>query len=175
MKKMLLVPFALAVSMFTACGDSSSDPKPSKAEECANGLSSDCLVGSWNMIGLANSGTGEILPSYDYKSAPGMLTFSEDGSFQFDVPAAAPADLRTIDCNPVYGTWTVSGNTLTMKSTVNGMCLDTKQKSITFVPIITTNGAQIKMTTGVLWFFFNATDEKSIKENSTEVYTISAN
>ena len=175
MKKMLLVPFAaaLALSTLTACGDSSSDPKPSKAEECANGLSSDCLVGSWNMIGLANSGTGEILPSYDYKSAPGMLTFNEDGSFQFDVPAAAPVDLRTIDCNPVYGTWTVSGNTLTMKSTVNGMCL--AKKSTTVVPIITTNGAQIKMTMGGLWLLENATDEVSIKSNSTEVYTISAN
>ena len=102
-----------------------------------------------------------------------MLTFNEDGSFQFDVPAAAPVDLRTIDCNPVYGTWTVSGNTLTMKSTVNGMCL--AKKSTTVVPIITTNGAQIKMTMGGLWLLENATDEVSIKSNSTEVYTISAN
>jgi len=172
MKKMFLVPLAIAVSMFTACGDSSSDPKPTKAQECANGLSADCLVGSWNMIGLANSGTGEILPSYNY-TVPGMLTFNEDGSFQFDVPLAAPADLRTIDCNPVYGTWTVSGNTLTMKSTVNGMCL--AKKSTTVVPIITTNGAQIKMTMGGLWLLENATDEVSIKSNSTEVYTISAN
>ena len=169
---MFLVPLAIAVSMFTACGDSSSDPKPTKAQECANGLSADCLVGSWNMIGLANSGTGEILPSYNY-TVPGMLTFNEDGSFQFDVPLAAPADLRTIDCNPVYGTWTVSGNTLTMKSTVNGMCL--AKKSTTVVPIITTNGAQIKMTMGGLWLLENATDEVSIKSNSTEVYTISAN
>ena len=174
MKKMLLVPFAaaLALSTLTACGDSSSDPKPTKAQECANGLSSDCLVGSWNMIGLANSGTGEILPSYNY-TAPGKLTFNEDGSFQFDLPAAAPADLRTIDCNPVYGTWSVSGNTLAMEATVNGMCL--AKKRTTVVPVITTNGAQIKMTTGSLWLLENATDEKSIKENSTEVYTISAN
>ena len=173
------VSYALAVASlcslaaFTACGDSSSSASKSKAEECANGLSAECLQGSWNMLGFANNGTGEILPAYDYKAAPGKLTFNEDGTFQFDVPLSAPADLKAGDCNPVYGNWTISGTQLTLKGTINGMCL--AHKSATFTPVIAAEGAEIKMSMGGLWLMENATDEVSIKSYAGEVYTISAN
>ena len=152
--------------------ESSSSFKPTKAEECAKGLSKECLVGAWSMIGFANVGTGEILPNYDYQAAPGLLTFNEDGSFQFDLPTAAPADLRDVDCNPVFGNWSISGTSLSMHATVGGICL-AKQRA-TFTPTIAADGANIKMTVGGLWLLESATDETSIKSYSSEVFTISA-
>ncbi len=163
---------ALALSAFTACSESSSSSKPTKAEECAKGLSKECLVGAWSMIGFANVGTGEILPNYDYQAAPGLLTFNEDGSFQFDLPTAAPAGLRDVDCNPIFGNWSISGTSLSMHATVGGLCL--AKQSATFTPTIAADGANIKMTVGGLWLLENATDETSIKSYSSEVFTISA-
>ena len=176
MNKKLFIGLAAAVAMsaLTACSESSSSSKPSKAEECANGLSAECLVGAWNMNGFANSGTGEMLPNFNYTAAPGKMTFNEDGTFQFDVPAGAPAGHRTEDCNPIYGNWSVAGTTLTMRATINEMCVDSHKKKIDLVPKIVVDGVEVKMTYGSLWLLENATDEVSIKDNSTEVYTISA-
>ena len=42
----------LAVSL-TACGDSSTSAKSSKAEDCAAGLTKECLEGEWSFIGIS--------------------------------------------------------------------------------------------------------------------------
>ena len=56
MKNKVFIALAAAVAMsaLTACGDSSGSSEPSKAEACAQGISEDCLAGTWSLIGLAN-------------------------------------------------------------------------------------------------------------------------
>lgn len=175
MKKMYLVPFALAVSMFTACGDSSSDPKPSKAEECSKGVTAECLVGSWSFVGIANaSNNNEIIPNFDYTTGPGKLIFSDDGKFEFDLPSVNLGNsplLNPLDY-PVYGDWKIEGNVVKLHSMSTALF----KTRVEVAPIITVEAASVKMTfgPGTLWLMENATDETSIKANSTEVYTISA-
>ena len=178
MKKMYLVPLAaaLALSTFTACGDSSSDPKPSKAEECASALATgvptaECLVGTWNMVGLANANlNNEVLPGFDYSAAPGKMVFTEDGKFEFDLPTAGISKLDPLDY-PVYGDWKIEGNVIKLHS----MSTALHKTRTELTPSFTTDGAVIKMTFGpsTLWLMENETDEQSIKANATEVYTIS--
>lgn len=169
----------LLAASLTACGDSSSGAKSSKAEDCAAGLSAECLEGSWNLVGLAlistdpaNPGAGDILTNYNYSAAPGVMTFNEDGSFQFDVPMSAPEDLRTVDCNPIYGDWSIAGASLTLNAKINNMCLG--QKHITITPVIKQEGVSIKMSFGALWLMENAMDEVDLRASSTEVLTINA-
>ncbi|MBR5413631.1 MAG: hypothetical protein IK114_11425 [Fibrobacter sp.] len=179
-KVFIAMTAAVAMAALTACGDSGTSAAKSKATECANGLSAECLQGTWSLVGIApistdpaNPGAGEILTDYNYSAAPGVMTFNEDGTFQFDLPQGAPEGLKTVDCNPVYGTWTVSEANLTLKSTVNGMCLG--QGSITVTPLIKPEGAVIKMSLGTLWLMENVTDQVDLKATTTEVFTISAN
>ena len=179
-KVFIAMTAAVAMAALTACGDSGTSSAKSKATECANGLSAECLQGTWSLIGIApistdpaNPGAGEIMANFNYSAAPGVMIFNEDGSFQFDVPQGAPEGLKTVDCNPVYGTWSVSEASLTLKGTTNSVCLG--QKNITVTPLIKPEGAVIKMSLGALWLMENATDEVSLKSTSTEVFTISAN
>jgi hypothetical protein len=168
---MYLVPFALAVSMFTACGDSSSDPKPSKAEECSKGVTAECLVGSWSFVGIANaSNNNEIIPNFDYTTGPGKLIFSDDGKFEFDLPTAGITKLDPLDY-PVYGDWKIEGKVIKLHS----MSTALHKTRTELTPSFTTDGSVIKMTFGPssLWLMENETDEVSIKANATEVYTIS--
>ena len=180
MKKMYLVPFAAAlcaVGLLTSCGDSSTGAKKaSKAEECSKGLTAECMVGSWSLIGLANAANNnEIIPNFDYTTGPGKLTFTEDGKFQFDLPSVnlnnSPL-LNPLDY-PVYGDWKIEAGVLKLHSMSTALF---KQR-VERMPIISVEATQVKMTFGpsTLWLMENATDETSIKANGTEVYTISAN
>ena len=180
MKKMFLVPFAAAlcsIGLLAACGDSSTSPKKSpKSEECAKGVTTECMVGSWSLIGLANAtNNNEIIPNFDYTTGPGKLTFTEDGKFEFDLPSvnlgSSPL-LNPLDY-PVYGDWKVEAGVLKLHSMSTALYKTRVERA----PIISVEGAQVKMTFGpnTLWLMENATDETSIKANGTEVYTISAN
>lgn len=179
MKKMYLVPFAAAlcsIGLLAACGDSSTDPKPTKAEECASALTTgvptaECLVGTWNMIGLANANlNNEILPGFSYSAAPGKMIFTEDGKFEFDLPTAGITKLNPLDY-PVYGDWKIEGKVIKLHS----MSTALHKTRTELTPSFTTDGSVIKMTFGPssLWLMENETDEVSIKANATEVYTIS--
>ena len=68
-KVFIAMTAAVAMAALTACGDSSGSSEPSKAEACAQGISEDCLAGTWSLIGLANKNTGDIYPYADYKQA----------------------------------------------------------------------------------------------------------
>ena len=177
MKKMYLVPFAAAFALATlaACGDSSSDPKPSKAEECSKGLTPECLVGSWSLVGIANAANNnEIIPNFDYAAGPGKLIFTDDGKFEFDLPSVNLGNSPRLDSRdyPVYGDWKVEGNVVKLHAISTAL----KKARVEVAPIITVEATSVKMTfgPGSLWLMENATDETSIKANSTEVYTISA-
>lgn len=175
----LAVAGLCSLAALTACGDSSSSPSKSKAQECAEGLSAECLVGSWNLIGISYVGETKVSPLYNYQAAPGVLTFNEDGSFQFSMPQGAPAALTTDeDCNPyINGTWNVEGKILNFvsdphKNNNMQMCLNGK-KSFAVSPTIALEENQIKMTFGQLVLMEHVTDDDS-KNYLSEVYTISA-
>ena len=178
MKKMYLVPFAaaLALSTFTACGDSSTSAnKMSKAVECSKGVTSECLVGTWDLVGLANASlNNEILPNFDYAAGPGKLTFSEDGKFEFDLPTVNLAVSPLIDPLdfPVYGDWKIEGNVVKLHALSTAL----NKTRVEVSPIIVVGATDVKMSfgPGTLWLMENATDETSIRANATEYYSISA-
>lgn len=177
MKKMIaaLAAFGLA-SVFTACDSGTTNAKPTKGQECANGISAECLVGEWAMNGLANKVSGELSVSYNYTTAPGKLIFSEDGSYQFFAPATAPADVKM--CDGGYGTWSVADGSLTMRATVKTECVDMKTfKNNTYVskPQVAVKGATVEMVFDGLFYFLGGTDEAEIKTQYGESYSISAN
>ena len=89
-----------ATALLVGCGDSSSSPSKSRVQKCANGLSDECLIGTWNLNGLANlaTPTRDIrTPDFDYQANPGKLVFKADGTLEFTFPANAPADLILTD------------------------------------------------------------------------------
>ena len=51
---MILGAACLSTALLVGCSDDSASSGPSKAEECAAGITSDCVVGTWNMIGFAD-------------------------------------------------------------------------------------------------------------------------
>lgn len=163
-----------ATAFLAACSDDSSS-SPSKAEECANGLTAECIEGSWDlqgMVSLQDTTMSDINAFYNYTAAPGKLTFTEDGSFQFDLPVGSPTSAET-DCNPVYGNWTVENGVLTMKSTVGNVCLISRNKTLT--PVIKVEANVVKMRFNELWLLYNETDEESVRSYYAELFSISAN
>ena len=165
---------ALALSAFTACSESSGSSEPTKAELCANGLSKECLIGSWDMVGFASNSTGEIFPNFDYTANPGKLIFKDvchiDGcEFEFDLPSAGLTRLNPLDY-PVYGRWTIEDKTLKLHSISTALY----KSNYETVPVVKVEGAVVKMMFGGLWLMENETDESNIKTYGAEVYTISA-
>lgn len=160
-----------AAAMMTACDSGTDAPKPTKAQECAAGVSTECMIGSWSMKGFKAKDGSAMHPSYDYSAAPGMLTFTEDGQFKVDIPATAPAEFTAADCNPIYGEWSVANGVLTMKTKMRNLCMATKTYQGT--PVINV-GATVDMDLGQLFFLFNATDEASDRSGYTETFSISA-
>lgn len=147
------------------------DPNPTKAEECAAGLSSECLIGEWSMKGFASKDGGAMHPGYDYTSAPGKLTFTDDGQFKVDIPTGAPSEFTSVDCNPIYGTWSVDAGVLTMTTKVRNLCMATRTYQGS--PTITV-GTTVNMDLGRLFFLYSATDEPSVRTDYTEEFSIGA-
>ena len=52
-KVFIAMTAAVAMAALTACGDSSGSSDPTKAEACAQGVSDECLDGTWDLIGIA--------------------------------------------------------------------------------------------------------------------------
>ena len=94
-----------ATTLLVGCGDSSSSPSKSRVQKCANGLTDECLIGTWNLNGLVNlsTPTRDIrTPNFDYQANPGKLEFKADGTLNFSFPANAPADLLAdVDCQTI--------------------------------------------------------------------------
>lgn len=161
-----------AATLMTACDSGADAPKPTKAQECANGLSTECLVGEWAVNGFASKEDGSMHEKYNYTAAPGKMIFNADGSFQFDPPATAP--VRVTECKHVYGSWSVNGTTLSMKANVGNLCIETS--SYNGSPKITVGATSVTMNLDKLFFMVNAPDddEGALKTSQVESYSISA-
>ena len=169
----LLAAASLCSMVAVGCSDDSSS-KPSKGEECAAGLSADCLIGTWEAAGIVNNAAEEkpFYVGYDYSAAKGSITFTEDGKFEYHLPATSP-NAAAIDCNPVYGEWTVNGTQLSLKAITSNMCMESKSATVT--PTISSDGAVVTLNIGRLYLTpSDEVDENEIKANGAEIFTISA-
>lgn len=172
---MVLGAACLSAALLAGCSDDSASSGASKAEECATGITSDCLLGTWSMIGFADNASGVIMPEYDYMAMPGSMVFNEDSSFVFTLPSNAAAVLGDAECATIQGTWTVTPPSLNLSTRVDrfdnmGMC--TGKSKGTLTPKVAVEGSQVKMSLGQVFFLDRITDESSVKTTGTEVFTI---
>lgn len=171
---MILGAACLSTALLVGCSDDSASSGPSKAEECAAGITSDCVVGTWNMIGFADNASGTMMAEYDYSAMPGSITFSEDSSFVFTLPSAAAAALNDPECASIKGTWNVTPPSLNLSTRVAefdnmDMCVGKSRGTLT--PKITVEGSLVKMSLGQVFFLDRITDEGGVKTSGTEVFT----
>lgn len=181
-----------ATTLLVGCGDSSSSPSKSRVQKCANGLTDECLIGTWDLNGLVNlsTPTRDIrTPNFDYQANPGKLEFKADGTLNFSFPANAPADLLAdVDCQTIRAAWSVEAGALKVENvTANNdnikMCIleniFVKQSkhasnSITIVPEVSTEGAEVKMIFPQLLMMGGKsldTDDLGFYNSTGEVYT----
>lgn len=183
---------ACATALLVGCGDSSSSPSKSRVQKCANGLTDECLIGTWNLNGLADlaTPTRDIrTPDFDYQANPGKLVFKADGTLEFTFPANAPADLMAdSDCQSIKGSWSIEAGALKVRNVTQNfdnlqMCvlenIFVKKSmhsagSITVVPEISSEGAVVKMVIPQLLMMGGksvATDDVAFYNSTGEVYT----
>ncbi|MBR2272106.1 MAG: hypothetical protein IJ912_07230 [Fibrobacter sp.] len=169
-KVFIAMTAAVAMAALTACGDSSGSSDPTKAEACAQGVSDECLDGTWDLIGIATNQTGEIYPYANYSANPGKLIFNkENHTLEFDLPAVGTSKVDPRDY-PVKGTWTVANGIVNfhiMSTAINGTRFE-------MVPTVKIEGAFVKLTFNRLLFLIPEVDDSPFDAN-TEVFTISAN
>ena len=175
----ILASLAIAATMFTACSDSATTPPPTKAEQCAAGLSADCVLGTWSLQGPTIQKTYEtdvvtlIDPSHDFGASPATLRFYVDekqqtNKFEFKNSEASKA----VGCKPVkiYGTWDIVGTSLHLRAKTGNDCMAVSDATIP-VEISTVGG--VTMTLKQIFFMEPEMKESDAVERktATEVYT----
>ncbi|MCK9182111.1 MAG: lipocalin family protein [Fibrobacteraceae bacterium] len=125
MRKSFILVGIMAVLFFTNCSDSSgSSPSKTLAEKCANGMSAECIEGSWAMKGFYVK-TDTTYSISEPISPADELIFTEDGKFEMHYTS----DIVTNACNDGnidYGTWSVTNSVLTLKFTTGNCSLGSK-------------------------------------------------
>ena len=156
---------ASTLAIFTACSDDSGSGKSSWTEACAEGLSEDCLVGTWTLNSISNKDDGLVVQ--DFSSAQGgTLEFTEDGIFHYvrSTKGSCPGSLAGgID---EKGTWTINEDgSLDLFLNKEGDCLEF-MKHYVVKPSIEMSGqiATLKLNTVI---FQQAENEQG---NNTEVF-----
>ena len=185
-KNLMLAMMAVMTSaMFTACSESTTTPPPSKAEQCAAGLSTDCLMGTWSINGptLAKSVTSEfgtdityvLDPSHDLSASPATLKFYVDpekktNSFEFTNSSLSKADCKTAT-GKTYGIWDIVGTSLHLYARIGNDCMATSDATIPVT--IATEGGIVKLTFQSIFFMEPEMKESDAveKKTATEVYT----
>ena len=188
--KWIAVAGVCSVALLSACGDSSSSPSKSRAQKCANGLTEECLEGTWEMTGLVDLLTSPraIRPAFDYTAAPGKLEFNSDGTLEFTFPTDAPAELSADECSVLKASWSVAAGALTIRNVTQNfdniqMCvlenIFVKQgkhsaTSITIVPELSTEGSVVKLVIPQLLMMggnAQATDDMAFFNTTGELYS----
>lgn len=180
----ILASLAIAATMFTACSESTTTPPPSKAEQCAAGLSTDCLMGTWSINGptLAKSVTSEfgtdityvLDPSHDLSASPATLKFYVDpekktNSFEFTNSSLSKADCKTAT-GKTYGIWDIVGTSLHLYARIGNDCMATSDATIPVT--IATEGGIVKLTFQSIFFMEPEMKQSDAIEKQTaiEVY-----
>jgi len=185
MRTKIFASFAIAAAtLLTACSDNATTPPPSKAEQCAAGLSADCIMGTWSINGptvTRTVGTDVVYliePSHDLSASPATLKFYVDekqaNKFHF---ANSPVS-KAGDCTPtnIYGNWNTVGTSIHLYANIGNDCMAVNDAT---VPVeIAVTGSEVKMTLKQIFFMEPEMKQadKIDKDNTTEVFTfVSAN
>lgn len=122
MRKLFILISIVAILLFTNCSDSSGNSSSKTlAEKCANGMSAECIEGSWAMNGFYVKADTTYSISESISPAD-TLIFTEDGKFEMHYTS----DIVTNACNEGnidYGTWSVTNSVLTLKFTTGNCSL----------------------------------------------------
>ena len=178
----ILAMLAIAATLITACGDETTSTPPTKAEQCAAGLTSDCLLGTWSVNGptgataVGNDIVYIIDPNYDLTSNPATLKFYIDEknvkTFEFTHSSLSKAGC---DLPKTYGKWELNGSSLHLKVTTNTACIPERQyEEATITPEIAVTGAKVKMTFKQLFFMrpeYGGNASLEELQDKYEVYT----
>ena len=150
---------AIAATMFTACAESTTTP-PSKAQECAAGLTAQCIMGTWSTEGpTIPQPTGEgfiyiIDPSHNFREDPATLKFYVDekkvNKFEFTNSSKSTA----FECKPtkIYGNWEIINNSIHLNATAGNDCIDRSQNDKTIQAEINIDGNDVALTIKELYF-----------------------
>jgi len=177
----ILASLALATTLFTACGDNATTPPPSKAEQCAAGLSADCVLGTWSLQGPTiqrTNGTDAVTiidPSHDFGEKPATLRFYVDekqkaNKFEFNNSENSKAEEKCKLIKKIYGTWDIVGTSLYLWAKT-GDCIEPSDATI---PVeMSVVGGQVTMTLKQIFFMEPEMKQSDAVERktATEVYT----
>ena len=157
--KILTLLAASTLAFFSACSDDESSK--SIAEICADGLSEDCLIGTWTLKSISQKG-GEVIT--DFSAAPGTMTFQDDGIYRYSRSSAGSC--QGID----KGEWSISedGKTLTFFENKDGDCIEF-QKHYATTPSIEVSGNTVTLKLNKVVFQQDESDGM-YAGNDTEVF-----
>ncbi len=168
--------------MFSACSESTTPP-PSKASQCAAGLSADCVLGTWSLNGpTVKKNYGEdtyttIDPSHNFEASPATLKFYIDekqaNKFHFTNSPLSSSNCPVIN---IYGDWNIVGSSIYLYARIGNECM--AQNDAT-VPVEISAAGEIVTMTFKQMFFMEPEMKQADKldqQNTTEIYTfVSAN
>ena len=141
--------------------DDDDESNRSIADICAEGLSEDCLIGTWTLKSINQNG-GEVIT--DFSSAPGTMEFRDDGIYRYTRSSAG-------SCPGVdMGEWSVSedGKTLTFFENKMGDCIEFMTKYTT-TPSIVVSGNTVTLKLNRVVFQQDESDGL-YSGNDTEVF-----
>ncbi|MBR2210624.1 MAG: lipocalin family protein [Fibrobacter sp.] len=131
------------------------------AEICADGLSEDCLVGTWTLKSISQIGNKEIITDFS-TSQGGIMEFREDGIYHYTRSSYG-------DCpDPDEGHWIIEDKTLTFKEDRKGDCIEFGKK-YTVTPSIIVAGETVFLYLNKVIFLQNESDGM-FGGNDTEVF-----
>ena len=151
---------ASTLAIFSACSDDSGNSK-TIAEICNEGLSEDCLVGTWTLKSISQIGNKEVITDFS-TSQGGIMEFREDGIYHY--ARSSYGDCPDAD----EGHWIIEDKTLTFKEDKQGDCLEFGKK-YTVTPTIEVTGETVTMYLNKVVFQQNES-EGMFTGNDTEVF-----
>lgn len=156
--------FALAaissLFMLGACSDDSSSK--SMADQCTDGISEDCLVGTWNLESISSLDGSEKFYTF---TNPGVLVINDDNTFSYTTstlttdPACAGVTNK--------GKWELENEKIFKFRTTNGDCIS---ETGSIEPEIKVEGETPKMSTKKVLFQQGEKDDLH-KGNESEVFS----
>ncbi len=149
---------AIAATLFTACSDSTTAPPPSKAQQCASGLTADCLLGTWSVDGpleptLVGTDTVYLVDAtHNLTASPATLKFyiDEKKANKFEYTESPLAKGCKAPTGKMYGNWSITGASLYLYANIGSECME--KNSTTIVPKITIDGSNVFLDFGPVFF-----------------------
>ena len=158
--KILTLLTASTLAIFSACSDDSGNSK-SIAEICAEGLSDDCLIGTWTLKTISQKDTKEVITDFS-DAQGGKMVFQEDGIYVYT--RSSKGDCPDTD----KGEWKIEDKTLTFNENKKGDCIEFGKKYIV-TPTIEVTGETIYLYLNKV-VFQQTESEGMYAGNDTEVF-----